>query len=278
MRNAHEALKRLPPFKPVAVQLLKLTGTEETGVREIAELIEADPALTAEILALANSPLFSPDVEIREVTHALMFLGFDRVKSVITTVSMRALARRGRKTIALRSCWLHSVATALIAAQMATAYDHDRDQAYTAGLLHDIGRFGLFGAFPDRYPAALLERYGTTREILEGETRIVGLDHCQAGLILAQEWRLPQDYASVAAHHHDPDEWESGQQTGITSLIHMACLVSDALRFEAVRYRQVLHLEELRSSLPDHLRARFHFRTEDLEEYVIDHISSLDSM
>jgi putative nucleotidyltransferase with HDIG domain len=276
MTSAEEALKKLPPFKPVTVKLLKLTGTGEIEPRKIAELIEVDPALTAEVLAVANSPLFSRGAEIRDVTHALVFLGFDRVKAIIGMVAMRALARRGRKTIALRSCWLHSVATALIAARMAQAYGHHPDQAYTAGLLHDIGRFGLFGAFPDKYPAALLERYETKREILEGEELVVGLNHCQAGLILAREWRLPQDYASVVAHHLDATEIGPSQQVGMTSLIHLACLVSDALRFEAVRYWRVLHLEELRSSLPEHLRARFPVRTEDLEEYVIDHISALD--
>ncbi|MEO8662071.1 MAG: HDOD domain-containing protein [Bryobacteraceae bacterium] len=276
MTSAEEALKKLPPFKPVTVKLLKLTGTGEIEPRKIAELIEVDPALTAEVLAVANSPLFSRGAEIRDVTHALVFLGFDRVKAIISIVAMRALARRGRKTIALRSCWLHSVATALIAARMAPAYGHHPDQAYTAGLLHDIGRFGLFGAFPEKYPAALLERYETKREILEGEELVVGLNHCQAGLILAREWRLPQDYTSVVAHHLDPTEIGSSQEVGMTSLIHLACLVSDALRFEAVRYWRVLHLGELRTSLPEQLRARFPVRTEDLEEYVIDHISALD--
>ncbi|MFN7995675.1 MAG: HDOD domain-containing protein [Bryobacteraceae bacterium] len=275
MSDLEQALKTLPPFKPVVLQLLKLTKVSDINLPELAALIEAEPALSAEILTLANSPLFNTAGQLRSIPHAITFLGVARIRSVVTTAAARTLVTKSRKTVVLRNCWLHSVATALIAAELAQASGQDRDAAYLAGLLHDIGRLGLLGVYPDRYTATLQHEYESIPRILAGENKAVGVDHCEAGLILTRLWNLPEEFANVAAYHHNPDP---KLYTGSTGLVRLACLISDSLRFEAVRYRSVLRFDEIRTCMPKQIRVPSQFQMERIEEYVVENIASLDSL
>jgi HD-like signal output (HDOD) protein len=242
---------------------------------EIACLIESDPALTAELLSLANSPLFGTASEISTVSRAVTLLGFERIKALTSTVAMRVFARTGRKTAALRNCWLHSVACALLAGELGTLYGFHKDHAYTAGLLHDIGRFGLLAAYPQGYTRLVLERHESIQEVLRAERRLSGVDHCEAGLLLSQSWELPETLAAVAGYHHDETLEE---KPGLTPLVRFACQIADSLRFEAVRYESVPSFDELRVALPGALRDRFRFSLEELEERIVNNVYSLDSL
>jgi HD-like signal output (HDOD) protein len=103
----------------------------------------------------------------------------------------------------------------------------------------------------------------------------LGVDHCEAGLMLARLWNLPEEFANVAAYHHNADD---KLYTGSTGLVRLACLISDSLRFEAVRYRSVLHFDEIRAGMPKQIRMPSQFQMEKIEEYVVENIASLDSL
>ena len=105
-------LAEVPPFRPVAVQLMKLVGDPAQPLARIVGLLRTDAVLTAEVLRLANSPLFAIRAEIKNILQALSFLGLARINALIVTMSMRALVDT-RLSPLTHSCWRHNLATAL---------------------------------------------------------------------------------------------------------------------------------------------------------------------
>src|SRR5207245_6126687 len=123
---------------------------------ELCDLIRPDPVFAAEILRIANSPLIAFSKEITSVMQASMLLGFRRLRRLVITVGLRLYMDKSFSR-AVQLCWRHSVATAVIAERIARWNSIDRDFAYTAGILHDIGRAALAAINPQIY-ADLIDR------------------------------------------------------------------------------------------------------------------------
>jgi HD-like signal output (HDOD) protein len=141
-----KALSKIPPFPPIALRLLRVLGDDEAPIDEIAELIRADPALSSALLQRANSPLYGFISQINSLQQALFLLGLRTAKNLAVTLATGGYAAFGRRTPELQRCWRHTLACALLAEEVARACSLPADQAYTAGLLHDIGRLGLLVA------------------------------------------------------------------------------------------------------------------------------------
>jgi HD-like signal output (HDOD) protein len=145
-----QSLLRVRPLSPVAARLLTLTE-EQANLRAISALIDTDPALSALVLRMVNSPLFGMQHQVTGVLHALALLGLERLRVVVTTAALRMFVTPALASPALMSCWRHSVACALAAQELAVSSGYDGDRAYTAGLLHDIGRFAMLSCWPKEY-------------------------------------------------------------------------------------------------------------------------------
>jgi len=123
----------------------------------------------------------------------------------------------------LRRSWRHNLASALAAKEFAHSFGRDSDEAYNAGLFHDVGRLAFLVAEPALYEG--LVRGGG--DIQELERQHFGADHCEAGAALLETWKLPAAFAEVALHHHAPVS-ESGE---LTMLVNASCAVANRLGF-----------------------------------------------
>lgn len=214
-------LKEVPPFRPVAVQLLNLVSDISQPLARVVSLLRTDAVLTAEVLRLANSPLLGCRSEIKNVLQALAFLGMDRVNSLIVTTAMRGLAGPASGKLS-RACWRHNLATAVICERLAPSVRINPERGYMAGLIHDIGRLALLRAFPG-YEKALAEAAGEHRNLVEVEKDLYGMDHAEAGRWLLAQWGCPLDLQTVASQHEN-----SGAATGPDR--ELICLVAAASR------------------------------------------------
>ena len=142
------ALRELPPFPPIASRLLGLLAREEGGLREISDLINKDAAFAAEVLRIANSSLFGLQSKISSILQSIAFLGTERVKGLAFTVAIRCYLKRALAHDILRRGWRHNLACAVIAEEMSGRLYLDGAQAYTAALMHDIGRLAFLAAYP----------------------------------------------------------------------------------------------------------------------------------
>src|ERR1700739_4525053 len=123
-----QLVAKLPAFSPVALKLMAIVSDDNVSFKHVTELIKVDPALSGEVLSLANSGLYGRRFPVRSVTHAMALVGIRRVASIVITAAIwKALPRRGSPFIA--AWWRHSVACALIADHVSTA--ESSDSSYT---------------------------------------------------------------------------------------------------------------------------------------------------
>ena len=126
-----EGLRNLPPFPRIALQILELLSDDEVRMRQLTELLNSDPAFAAEIIGAANSALFSYHGSVATVPQAVVRVGFSFMKSLAMTVAMRSYVRKAPKLPILRRCWVHSVATAVLAEELAASISFENECTYT---------------------------------------------------------------------------------------------------------------------------------------------------
>ena len=221
-------LKEVPPFRPVAVQLLNLVSDVSQPLARVVSLLRTDAVLTAEVLRLANSPLLGCRSEIKNILQALAFLGMERVNALIITTAMRGLAGPSSGNLG-RACWRHNLATAVICERLGPTMRISQERAYMSGLIHDIGRLALLRAFPD-YETALTEAAVDGRNLLAIEKGLYGMDHTEAGRWLLAQWGCPLDLQIVASLHENPTA-AGGRDRDLVCLVGAASQLADIMDF-----------------------------------------------
>lgn len=199
----HWALRCLPPLSSSATRTLSLLDDPSAGISEFTEVISTDPSFAWEVLRAANSPLFSLPYEIDDLFQATSLIGVERVRGMVFVAALSSGFRHALREKILLDCWKHSLATAYLAAEMSPGFQVDAGKAYTAGLLHDLGRLVLMTAYPAKY-ADLIEqshREGVAMCMLEDQ--FFEINHCVAGASIASSWSLPLSLAEVCLKHHD---------------------------------------------------------------------------
>jgi putative nucleotidyltransferase with HDIG domain len=242
-----EGLKRVPPFPPVAAKLLTLLSKPEVETNEVAQLISGDATFTARILQRINSIEFGLVTPVTNVLQAVNLLGIDLTRKLVLAHATAAYAKGALRAEELRRCWQHTVATAVLADLIAKACGEYADVAFTAGIMHDIGRLGLLVAYPAEYEQIIRDAAARCLDLLDFERDEFGMDHAEAGRILAERWGLPPGLAQIAGRHHDPCE---GTTLHLLSIVHVACRLADALGYDVVKPRAPLHIDAVLAELP----------------------------
>jgi len=220
-----QSLLRVHPLSPVAAKLLAL-DEEQADLAAISALIHTDPALSALVLRMVNSPLFGVQYQVTGILHALALLGIERLRVVVATAALRMFVTPALASPALTRCWQHSVACALAAQELAMSSGYDGDRAYTAGILHDIGHFAMLNCWPKVYTDLLATC--PPADLLQRECESVGVSHTDAGALLLERWGLPSDLVEVAWEHHCPILEGRPRLLKLTSF---GCHMADAIGF-----------------------------------------------
>lgn len=257
-----EKLCNLPPLNSVATQVVQMSAEPDVDPKALEKIIEKDPAFATDVLYLANSPLFGLTSIIQGLRQAIAVIGSQRIKGLAYTVAMRGFV--GRTDLpAMRACWRHSAACAVIAEQLGPMLDVSADRSYTAGLMHDIGRLGLLKTYPTEYDKVIGSQHAEVSDILRAEKVALGMDHCEAGAWLAKAWGLPESFESIAAHHHD----ELVQtKSDLLYVVQMACMLADSVGFATIVRPGAPGFEELTGQLPEWLRTRFTCSARELRQ------------
>ena len=240
------ALKSLPPFPAVAFQLLSLLDDTEVPMKKVVELLRIDPALSAEILRVSNSALYGLSRRIDNVSHAIVVLGTDVVKRLALTVALGRFSHSFLRNQSLRVCWDHSVACAVIAEKLAEAMGEPEDRAYTAGLLHDVGRLALLACYPAEYGNLMAVARESDFDELECERELFDIDHCAAGEWLGRQWNLPPEFVEAISHHHTAE----APGKSLLSIVTAANSVADAIGFNVLDMPPKASVGEIVAGLP----------------------------
>ena len=261
----------LPPLHSIATRVLALSDDPDSDLKRLASVLEGDPAFAAEVLFLANSPLFGFPSKLQVLQHAIAILGLDRIKALAVTVAMRAFVGKGGPLI--RQCWRHSAACAVIAERISPAFGLPGDQAYTAALMHDIGRLGLVRSYPQQVGPLLGSEYRDLREVLFAERAALQVDHELAGAWLVKHWALPQPFIEICEHHHDLHRDSDSPQL---QLVKAACLMADAVGYSAVSYQPVVSYHDLVSAMLGRVQKDRLPAEVDLRKHVEERLASFE--
>jgi putative nucleotidyltransferase with HDIG domain len=262
----------VPPFPAIALKALKLMSGTDTSLLELCNLIRSDPAFSAAVLKIANSPLVAFSKNITSVLQASMLLGFQRLRSVVITVGLKTYLKDSFTQIT-RACWQHSVACAIIAERSANWSRLDKEFAYTAGILHDIGRIALATIMPGPYTRVVERGADQPQDLLSIERELCGIDHCQAGRSLATAWNLPEAFHAVIACHHDAET----RFAGAASLILPSCTLADILGFAVIHYRSLRTYADTLEMFPEPARKQFPASAKELAARIAAEIKVIES-
>jgi len=260
------SLASIPAFPTVVLRVLDIVSKDDPDFDLLVREIASDATLSAQVLRLANSPLFGFAAEIGTVQHAVVALGAAQVQSLVMSVATANYSRAALRTEALQKVWRHAVASAILSREVARAAGMPLEQAYCLGLLHDIGRLGLLVAWPDDYNLILQEADRDSMSLLDLERRLFGKDHCEVGRLLVEQWKLPPEFRVVAGRHHDPP-------TGMLEVDNLkvawlGCQLADSLGYWVAKPLRPVSLEELLCEMPPSVRDRFPADTETLKALV----------
>ncbi len=177
----------------VAMDVLRLTENPHVDVGEIKRCIERDPAMTAKILKVVNSPLFGLSGHVSDLNQALALLGIKPLKLLVLGFSLPKEMLQGIEAEALSQYWQFSLTKAVAAREIATlAGQSDGDEAFIAGLLSEIGTLVLLQELGDAYADFAAKVQAEEADLLQLELETIGFDHVILGCRLLQSWNLPQ--------------------------------------------------------------------------------------
>ncbi len=212
----------LPSF-PVAIQrATALSQDPKATATDLAAVIQVDPALTARILRITNSAFYGLSREISTVKEGVVILGFSAVRSLAVAVSAMKMFTGGASTIFKHEdFWRHSTCSALVAQQISRLGRlPGSDEAFTAGLLHDIGKIVLDQYAHQEFVLMLVTLRREAEYDLGAERRVINTTHAEIGRQLVERWGLPEPLCEAIGNHHTPDR--AGKQPVLAMLAAVA--------------------------------------------------------
>ncbi len=197
-----EEIADLQPLPPIAAQVLQLAEGETFSAHELAQAISSDPALTARVLRVANSAYYGFPRRITTIRDAVVLLGFRHIRStLIATSVMRSMP--AYEGIEASAFWRHAVTVGLLAELAARAEGVHQEEAFTAGVLHNVGRLALDQARPRDFLRACEHARDHHVSIHEAQRALLGFTDAEVGQALARRWCFPVELTAAIAHHAD---------------------------------------------------------------------------
>ena len=199
------------PSPPDILSILQEKANEDhVDMSEIEVLLRQDPALVAKLLRLVNSSFFALRYKVNNISHALVLVGYQTLRSLIFAAFADELYRQEMRGYgyARRGLWRHCVRCAFTARMLALRGVVERafaEDLFVAGLLHDLGKILLWPTIRDRqgeFDRALEAGAG---DLLSGERLVCGIDHAEAGALVARRWGLADNLIEAISCHHVPE-------------------------------------------------------------------------
>jgi len=194
----------IPTIPTIASQALREMSDPNASGARLAKLIAKDPGLTARILRVSNSALYSPSKEVKNIQQATIMLGFNTLKSVVIAASVKMIYKRFGA--AEQALWEHSIGCAIGSHVLANAkiLPHRAD-AFVAGLMHDIGKVVMNNGAQAKFKEALTKSATGGVPSFEAEQAVFGFTHMDVGSMLVRHWQLPESLANAVFLHHEPE-------------------------------------------------------------------------
>lgn len=207
VRTRLEKKENLPTLPNIFSYLVQLAADPHASLHEMAQIIACDPVVTSSVLRIANSSYMGLKSPVEDLPNAVLYLGIGEIRRAALAVKSCEVftGHGGQPDEFIRRIWLHSLSTGFISRALAGQAGFEfGEEAYVAGLLHDLGKLFFATSYPKVYAALRSEVAAGNGNGLDLEKYIFGFTHVDAGKVLATHWKLPHNLREVIGHHHTP--------------------------------------------------------------------------
>ena len=269
VQSAIHEISHIATLPEVTMKIIQLVEDPESTAQDLNNVISNDPALGARILKVVNSAFYGLPGQIGSINRAIVLLGLNAVKNIAIAASLAKLFRGGKiaNGFDARDLWTNAIATATATRLLAKHVNLGLpDEAFLAGLIHDIGIMVEIQARRAQFVQVLEKMQANpTLSLREAELEILGATHEQFGYGLCKLWKFPLNFQYVTGFHHRPHEVAPNHRT-LVSLVHVANVLTkqhklgytggietdtiDPALLEALQITPA-HLEEVGQALPE---------------------------
>ena len=197
-------IDQLPLLPQVLVRIMQVNPSQDDYFERIADLAREDPPFAVRLITMANSPSSAPVSPIKSIKDALTRVGAQVISSLVSSLAVqRVFVPSSLSQLAM---WRHSIRVGVaseVTAQIAPELQVDRNQAYLAGLLHDIGRFVMFEHAPEQLRKVDESNWHSPQELVKADVEIFKYTHAELGFLACRHWGLPDELAQVIRRHHE---------------------------------------------------------------------------
>ncbi len=240
-----ESMSGLPTLPAIATQLQEVLRENTLSIGQMIPIISKDPSLAMKILKTANSAYYGLKIKVESLRQAIVTIGMQELTVLALVFSVaKTIDREKFAPISWKRFWEHSAATAHIADQLNKKYRLGfPNNAFTVGLLHDIGKLILYLLDSELYENVIKLTQKSSYTSVDAENELFGLSHIESGRFVMEKWNLPETLQTVAAYHHHPSAADGRERQTLAALIQIADTLSNmkGLNFET----------QPMSSLPD---------------------------
>jgi len=217
-------MRNLPPLPQVTTQLLAVINDNDSSADDVTKVLSADGPLAGKVLKLVNSSFYGVAQEVTTVSRAVVLLGFTGIRNLALGFGTVDALKKMKCNMDMTRFWSHSIAVASAGQAVAPFVTRriDPEEAFIAGLMHDIGAYILASAVPETYQE-ILDAPADERLLLEQEK--FGMDHTLAGQALLKFWKLPDSLSEACRFHHDISA-ASTTESGLTTLTAIADILA----------------------------------------------------
>ncbi|MGB9667932.1 MAG: HDOD domain-containing protein [Thermosulfidibacteraceae bacterium] len=205
VREQFERNEELATFHPLAIKIMNMVEDPDVSIVELEKVIEKDPVIAAEVIRVANSPLYMPSQQIKSLRYAISYLGMAVVRSIVIVTALRSVYKKVKNTEVASYLWKHSLISATFARELTTSVlsnKLNKEITFLITLVHDIGKIALLNFYTDLYQRVFVE-VKNGGQFFTAEREIIGVDHCEVGALLLGRWLFPVEFVETVAKHHE---------------------------------------------------------------------------
>ena len=225
-KEIESAMEGVRPIPQIALKIIRMTNDYQHSLLDISKEFRQDQILSAKIIRLCNSPFFRTRKKIDSIDRALVLLGEKRLLQLVASASLEDFFPKTAQgySLAKGGLYRHALGTAMISERLANFTGKvSPDIAYTAGLLHDIGKVALDQYIASAYPLFYRRTQMDEMNLIDVEREELGVDHTEVGSRLAENWSLPENLKDTIRHHHNPEQ--ATVDSGLSHLVYLADLL-----------------------------------------------------
>lgn len=257
IRSVVEGIRNLPTPPIVFNQIQKVLNNPNTSAIDIASILQEDAAMSAKVLRLTNSAYYGLVREVESVRQAVVIVGLEAIKNLVLSASVMGMFSKEQIDREFQDYfWRHSLATGFAAKLIAYTFSahrsFDAEGGFSAAMLHDIGKM-VVSVFMVEDGKKIKEMKtanpGKPDYVIEEE--ILGYNHAQIGMALAEKWKLPAKLAEAVKYHHFPQLCES-EENSLPYLIHISNYLAK-YTFDYDSEEENSHLEPLQDGMLEYL-------------------------